>query len=169
MILNDLEAHAAEDMSGLTEGEQLVVRSWRRVAAERIDGPLLAREFERACGEDAAEVFATFCTFLRALACASRRHLRIGHPGCSTLTLDERQLLTVIAAAQAGDETRLEANLRWLARAELRVALAIAVSALGTALAAHGYCLPLPVPVARSIATPSDPIPAMIRARIPIE
>lgn len=166
MILGDQEPRQAEDMSRLSEGEHLVVRSWRRIAAGQTDCPLLFRDFEHACGEDAAEVLATFCTFLRALACAGRRRLRVGHPGCASLTPDERQLLTVIAAAQAGDQARFEANLRWLARAELRAALAIAVSALGTALAVHGYFLPQPE--AALPAAPTNPTSGAIRARLQI-
>jgi hypothetical protein len=55
---------------------------------------------------------------------------------------DERQCLILIAAAQANDVARFEAYLRWLARTELRPALAIAARALGTALKLHDLCLP---------------------------
>jgi hypothetical protein len=55
------------------------------------------------CGEDAGEVLATFYTFLQALAYAGRRRLQVGYPGYAALTLDERQMLVLIAAAQRND------------------------------------------------------------------
>jgi hypothetical protein len=137
--------------SGLNKGEHLLVSSWRRVGAGQGDCPLIARAFVEACGEDAAEVFATFCGFLRALAYASRGRVRIAHPGCVGLTLDERRLLSLIAAAQGGDRACFEAHLRWLARIELRAVLAIAVGALGTALALHNLNLPLPSPACGAV------------------
>ena len=102
---------------------------------------------------------------LRALAYASRRRLHVGSPGCTMLTRDERQLLTLIAAAQAEDGARFEAHLRWLARAERRCGLAIAARALGAALAAHDLHLSLPavvVPFRQALrpAAGGDPQPA---------
>jgi hypothetical protein len=85
----------------------------------------------------------TFCTLLAALAYASRRPLSAGHPGCAWLTGDERQLLTLIAAAQAEDQDLFEANLRWLARADLRASLAMTANAFANALRAHGQILPV--------------------------
>jgi hypothetical protein len=108
--------------------------------------PLLEQELADVCGEDAAEVLATFRTFLQALAFAGRRRLRIGWGGYAGITPDERQLLSLVAAAQAGDRPQLEAHLRWLAGAERRATLAIATQALGAALAAHGMRLPPPHP-----------------------
>jgi len=136
--------HVAATLAATGEfagGEHLLVWSWRRIAAGRGDCPLILREFARACGEDTVEVFATFHTFLRALAHGSRRRLRVGWPGASVLTGDERQLLALIAAAQAGHGALFEAHLRWLARGEFHDAVAIAAQALGRALKAHALCL----------------------------
>jgi hypothetical protein len=168
MILGEQKPGQAADMSGLTEGEHLLVRSWRRIAAERTDCPSVSRAFEHTCGEDAAEVLATFCTFLRALAYAGRRLLRVGHPGCASLTRDERQLLTIIAAAQSGDDALFTAHLCWLARVELRPALTIATGALGTALAMHGYLLPLPEAAPAQLAIHADPTPQLVSARFKV-
>jgi hypothetical protein len=110
--------------------------------------PALARDFALAYGPDAVDVYMTFCTLLAALAYASRRALSAGHPGCDWLTGDERQLLTLIAAAQAEDEVLFEANLRWLARAELRASLAMTANAFANALRAHGQILPVIKPAA---------------------
>jgi hypothetical protein len=123
-----------------------LVRSRRKIAAGRADYPLIAREFKQLCGEDAAEVLATFGTFLRALAYAGRNRLIIGYPGCAAPTADERQCLMLIAAAQTGDEVRFEAHLRWLARAERRPALEISAYALATAIEVHDLQLQPSVP-----------------------
>ena len=128
-------------MTALSDGEHLLVWTWRKIVTGHGGCPLIEREFSRLCGEDAGEVLATFCTFLRAVAYASRRHLQIGYPGYPGLTNDERQFLILIATAQAGDEARFEAHLRWIARTELTLALAIAIRALGTALEVHGLRL----------------------------
>jgi hypothetical protein len=66
---------------GLSCGEYLLVWTWRRVVTGLSDCPLIAREFVQICGDDAAEVLATFCTFLQALAYTARRQLRFGYPG----------------------------------------------------------------------------------------
>jgi hypothetical protein len=116
------------------------------VATGRGSCPLIAYEFVRLCGEDAAEVLASLYTFLLALSYTGRRRLQIGYPGCSTLTVDERRLLSLIAVAQADDDEHFDAHLRWLAQATLRPALAIAARALAAALKAHGVHLPLPAP-----------------------
>jgi len=69
--------HPAETETGW----RLLIRTLRRIAAGRQCDDLTIREFDDAFGDDAAEVFATFCTFLRAIAFASRGKIRIAHPG----------------------------------------------------------------------------------------
>jgi len=139
---------AAEDgqdtPSGFGFGEHLLLWSWRRMAAGRSFCPLLMDDFAAAFGDDGPEVFATFCTFLQALAVASRKPLTIGAPGCSEITADERQALTLIAAAQAEAPVMLEAHLRWIAFPEKRLLLRIAVNALARALAVNEMVLDLP-------------------------
>jgi hypothetical protein len=132
---------------GLSHGEYLLVWTWRRLMTGRGGCPLIAREFAQICDGDAVEVLATFCTFLQALACTSRRRLRVGYPGYPCLTTDERQLLSLIALAQTGDEEFFRAHLQWLAQPTLRPALALAARALGTALKTHGVSLPAPASV----------------------
>src|SRR5262249_1412379 len=56
-------------------------------------------------------------------------------------TPDERLLLSLIGAAQAGDEALLHAHLCWLARADARATVALTTRALAVALAAHGQWL----------------------------
>ncbi len=91
----------AGEVPGFGYAEHLLVWSWRRIAMGRSFCPLMREEFAACCGEDGPEVFVTFCIFLKALAVASRRQFVIGIPGCVTVTADERQVLTLLAAAQA--------------------------------------------------------------------
>jgi hypothetical protein len=138
-ISGQIETPSAERV----DGAALLVSAWRRMASGNGTGSLVTRAFAAACGDDGAEVLATFDAFLRALAWAARRRLRIGYPGAADLTIDEQQALALIAAGQAGHATCFDAHLRWLARPDAAAALGIAARALGTALAAHGYRLPL--------------------------
>ncbi len=133
-----------DDGHGFGFGEHLLVWSWRRVATGRTLCPLMMDDFSAAFGEDGPEVFATFCTFLQALAVASRRPLAISAPGCPNITAGERQILTLLAAAQADAPAMLEAHLRWIAIPEKRIVLAIATSALARALAVNKMVLDLP-------------------------
>ena len=145
MVAGNRADHEA-GLSGLCYGEHLLVWSWRNIATGRGGCPLIAREFSRLCGEDAGEVLATFYTFLQALAYAGRRRLQVGYPGYALLTLDERQMLLLIAVAQRDDPMRLDAHLEITALAARRPALALAARALGTALNEHNLRIPLPMP-----------------------
>ena len=142
MLDHSSEMPAAR-LKGLTDAQCLIVRTFRKILLGNKRCPALARDFVLAHGPDAVEVYMTFCTLLAALAYAARRPLSAGHPGCDWLTGDERQLLTLIAAAQAEDRDLFDANLRWLARVELRVSLAMSANAFANALRAHGQILPL--------------------------
>lgn len=126
----------------LTKAEGSIVRTYRKVLLGKKDCPSVVRDFRTLFGGDAQEVYVTFCTLLCALAYAARRPLGVGHPGCHWLTGDERQLLALIAAIQAEDAALFEAHVRWLARAELRGPLTIALHAFAGALLAHGQSLP---------------------------
>jgi hypothetical protein len=78
------------------------------------------------------------------LGLASRRPLTIGTPGSLAVTADERQVLTLVAAAQADRPALFEAQLQWIARREQREVLRIAAKALAAALAANDLRLALP-------------------------
>jgi hypothetical protein len=125
-------------------GEHLLVWSWRRIVAGRVQCPVMAQEFADACGSDAGEVFLTLCTFLKTLAFASRRQLAFRAPDPFGVTADERQILTLLAAAQSEDHTLFQAHLRWLTPPERRGELQIAAHALATAFKANNLPLALP-------------------------
>lgn len=131
------------DVPGFGYAEHLLVWSWRRMAQGR-HCPLLLDEFTQACGENGPEVFVTLCIFLKALGVASRKRLVIGAPGCLAITEDERQVLTLLAAAQAESPALLEAHLRWIAASGKRHILQIATGALAQAFADHDLRIALP-------------------------
>jgi hypothetical protein len=142
------------DVRGFGYGEHLLVWSWRRIVTGRINCPVMAQEFADACGSDAGEVFITLCTFLKALAFASRRQLVIRAPDPFGVTSDERQVLTLLAAAQSEDHSLFQAHLRWLAPPERRHTLQIAAQALAKAFLVNDLPLALPpsaTPVSRAL------------------
>lgn len=125
-------------------GERLLVRSLRRIVSGRGCCPIISREIAVLCGEDALEVVATCRTFLQALAFAGRRRLSFAKPDSPGITQDERQLLELVAATQAGRMDLFEAHLRWLARPERRPVLKIAAGAVATAFAVNELYFTLP-------------------------
>jgi hypothetical protein len=140
-----------DDRGNFGFGQHLLIWSWRRMASGRSFCPLMMDDFAAAFGDDGPEVFATFSTFLQALAVSSRRPLTIGAPGCPEITADERQALTLLAAAQADAPAMLEAHLRWIAIPEKRTLLEIATSALARALAVNGMHLDLPQQISLTV------------------
>ena len=130
---------------GSSEGEILLIGALRRAAAGQGGGALTRRDFAIAFPGDADEVLMTFRAFLATLAHAGRRKLRIGLPGSSLTMPDETLLITLLAAAQAGDDELVDAYLCWLARPGARASVAITARALATALAVHGHWLGTPI------------------------
>ena len=127
------------DAAGLGATKDLLIGALRHLAGGQGCAALARRDFALAFPGDASEVFATFRAFLATLAHAGRRKLRIGHLGTPRPTPDETILITLIAAAQIGDETLLDGYLCWLTRPEARCPVAITARALATALAVHGH------------------------------
>lgn len=154
----------ATRLKELTSAQCLIVRTFRKILLGNKHCPALARDFVLAYGPDAVEVYMTFCTLLAALAYAGRRPLNAGHPGCDWLTGDERQLLNLIAAAQAEDGELFEAHRRWLVRIELRALLAMTANAFANALRAHGQILPV-MKVAPASDDEAQPPPLRLVAR----
>jgi hypothetical protein len=104
-------------------------------------------EFAEVLGPLAEDALAAFRCFFWTLAAFGRRRLAVGFPGAGAVSHDERLLLAVFAAAQAGEADRLSAHLRLLAGgADYRFLAATAI-VVGKALAAAGHDLTLPTPV----------------------
>lgn len=138
--MTDLDSRSGIELS---DPESLVVRAWRTIILGHNGCRLLRRSFG---SPDAIQVVEAVATFLRALNHGSRHILDVGHPGCSNITFDERQMLTVVAASQAGEDDLLLSHLTWLVRSDRREDVAQAVHALGEILHARGMRLPLPAP-----------------------
>lgn len=134
MSLMDAIAGTMDHTPEFGPGEHLLVWALRRMVKGKDYGPLVGQEFADTCGEDGREVLATLHAFLLALIHTCRRELSIGHPGCPSLTADERQVLQLVAAAQNGKEAQFDAQLRWLATDDDRPALAMTARALAFAL-----------------------------------
>jgi hypothetical protein len=144
MATGQAAVRTAADVRGFGYGEHLVVWSWRRIVTGRAHCPVMAQELADACGSDADEVFLTLCTFLKALAFASRRQLALRAPDPFGVTSDERQILTLLATAQS-KVSLFQAHLRWLAPPERRRELQIAARALASALKVNNLLLALPL------------------------
>jgi hypothetical protein len=112
-----------------------VLETWRQAALGNANCPRLLREFRKHCGAETESVFEIYFAFLRALGRASRRRLKIGHPGCPGMTRDELQVLSLLAAAQTGHWTLFDAHLCWLASDGSRAVIAGAATVLADTLA----------------------------------
>lgn len=140
-------AAASTDVDGPEDGAALVVRALRLAAGPGC-WPLVERMFRDVCGSgsrpgqgDGAAAACLFRILLQGLALGARRPLRLGFMGAPELTHDERSLLQVIAAAQAGDTALLDATATWLARPAAAPSVARAAAGFGELLAAHGALL----------------------------
>jgi hypothetical protein len=145
---------AIKDRSGEDCVELLLVWSWRKIVSSRGNCPGIEREFTEWAGEAGRDMLLTYAAFLKALGHGSRRPLTIGHPGLLGFTRDERQVIALLAAAQAGDDTWLSAHLEWLIRADCQCTATIAARTFARLLADHG------VKLALTEATPAEQRPA---------
>ncbi len=137
----------AGSASAEADGAALVVRALRLAAGPGC-WPLVERMFRDVCGAgrgagqgDGAAAACLFRILLQGLALGARRPLRLGFMGAPELTHDERSLLQVIAAAQAGNTALLDATAIWLARPAAASSVARAAAGFGELLAAHGTLL----------------------------
>lgn len=115
-----------------------IIEAWRHAALGNPNTAKLLQDFQRHCGAAAESVFESWFIFLRVLGRESRRRLRVGHPGCSGMTPDETQLLSLLAAAQSGHWALFDARLCWLAPNGARAKIAAAAMILADALSRCG-------------------------------
>jgi hypothetical protein len=139
---------ASKDLApGLGLAERMLIYGVRRMASGGDRCPATRREFAEALGPLAEDALAAFRCFFWTLAAFGRRRLAVGFPGAGAVSCDERLLLAVFAAAQAGEAERLSAHLRFLAGGADHRFLAATAIVVGKALAAAGHDMTLPTPV----------------------
>jgi hypothetical protein len=101
---------------------------------------------------DAVDLARSLAILLGAIDNGCRRPVTIGYRGDSALTLDEVQILAIIAAAQREDAAELTARLTWLVTAMHQTPVAIAARIIGRILRRHDIALG---------AARGEPLPAM--------
>lgn len=126
---------------GLHETEHLLLWTMRVWVAGRDNCPLLAEEFSYHGGSAGEELLEEFLALLKILGRAGRRRFRIAQPDCLSLTGDEKQLLALIAAAQAEKQYVMAAHLHWLVRSEQQSVAVEALMEFGALLKKQGLLL----------------------------
>ena len=89
-------------------------------------------------GAEAKDALNAFRMLLWQLRDNGWRRMRIPPPGFDTPSHDERAILGLIAAAQAQDQSLLDARLRWLIKRDARRCAETAATVVGMALAMNG-------------------------------
>jgi len=146
-----------ERVDNLGRAEQLVLLSLRR----RLEAPegegLLRTLFLLACGLSQAEgAMRGLEGLFSTLARHARRELGLHRPACPAVSADERAILGLVEALQAGRQAHAEALARWLVPVSARVQLRRYAALLGEALARSDLYL-----------APAKPVPAdCVAARI---
>jgi len=97
----------------------------------------LVREMDRAFGPLSQAGQCGLHIFLTAMG-QGRRTIRIGRPGHIELTQDEKSIIALFAALQAGDRDRAAAHARWLAGSDDVQDICLAAGALGRLFARRG-------------------------------
>jgi hypothetical protein len=129
----------------LCDGQRLALCVLRRAGGGQRGCALAVGEARGLVGElsDATAALAELLQPPCAPGCI--RAVQLEAPGSGTITKDERRLLNVIAAAQAGDDGLADNYLYRLALERgARARLATAAARLGACLAVYGYWLPSP-------------------------
>lgn len=90
-------------MSDLSEGQQLVVWSFRRWLSGKQSWPLVWNEFAVRFGtEPARPLMASFVRLVDAIRTGARRMVHYHQPCCPCVGADEALLTSIVGAAQAG-------------------------------------------------------------------
>lgn len=139
------DARRQESVLPLCAGQQLALRVLRCAGGAQPYCMFWHGEGSRTGGE-LGEITALFAPLLQTPpALAYMRSVQLMPPGCSGLTKDERRLLNIIAAAQAGDESLADNYLYRLAlERRARHCLGTACLRLAAWLAVNDYWFPCP-------------------------
>lgn len=109
----------------------------------------LAEEFVDTCGEDGIEVLFALDLFVQAIASTTLRRPEFGEPVAHTLTEDERLLVTLLAACQAGLPDIAQHCLDQLVDTKCRSFVMMAAGTLAKAFAINALDLHIPADHAR--------------------
>jgi hypothetical protein len=134
-----------DDVLALSTAEQFALWSLRRRRACPWDAATLAEGFFRAFGVSGVEeALASFAALCESLSRHGRRRLSLNGCNCRALAADERSLLGLLAAAQAGERRHAEAIALWLCRPAGQAELLAAADCFAAAFQRRGLLLPAP-------------------------
>lgn len=132
-----------DDVLALCTAEQFALWSLRRRRACPWDGAVLAEGFFHAFGiSGTEEALAAFAAFCEPISRHGRRRLSLNGCRCRALAADERALLNLLAAAQAGERRHVEALALWLCRPAGQAALIEGADRFAAACLRRGLVLP---------------------------
>ncbi len=144
--MDDITSGTGETLQDLTRPEHLLVWALRAIAIGHDDCPLLGQTFHRACGPLGSQAFGAYCMVVKTIGMMGRRRLKVHVPGCPCVSLDEKAIVGVIAAAQdslaEGDEILLRMRLHFLVEREPAEPLVFAAQAVAKVFGAAGHRLP---------------------------
>jgi len=132
--------------------ETYLVQAMRAIIVGHGRCPSLTLMLGEIVGGDAVDLARSLAILLGAIDNGCRRPVTIGYRGDISLTLDEIQIVAIIAAAQREDTAELSARLTWLVSPTHQVPVSIAARIIGRLLRKHGIALR---------ATRREPPPAM--------
>lgn len=131
----------------LRTSEQFVLWSLRHARARPWDSCTIAEAHFRAFGiAEVEEALAAFAALRDALARHGRRRLSLNGCACGQLSADERAVLNLLAASQAGAQAHARALAAWLCQPSGQTLLVDAARAYVGALGRRGLVLPLRQP-----------------------
>jgi hypothetical protein len=136
-----------ETLEDLSRPEHLLVWALRALAVGHGDCPLLETTFSKACGERGAQALTAYLALVRYIGMTGRRRLRVHVPGCPCVSVDEKAIVGVVAAAQdslkGAGEGLLKMRLKFLVEGEPHPAFILAAQTVAQALKLNGQSLPL--------------------------
>jgi len=99
----------------LAPAERLLVCSFRTMVFTDNGGQAVARVFRRKLGGVAAhQTLGALFSFVGLLSCNARRNMRFRLPHCRKVSADERALVALLAALQAGRTSHARSLINWL-------------------------------------------------------
>ena len=145
-----------DDVLALSVPEQFALWSLRYRRACPWDADTLAEGFLRAFGLAAVEAgLAAFGQLCAPLSRHPRRRLSFNGCRCRVVAPDERCLLTLLAAVQAGDRPHAEALALWLCRPPGQGDLTQGAADLAAVFQRRGMLLPAPTQADRGRRSPA--------------